>query len=78
MKKIQVNEVREHLAKYLTEAEHGEEIVITRHAKPIARLTAYEEQKSDFPDLTEFRESLDVKGKPMSEIVIEMRRNDKY
>lgn len=77
MKKVQVNEVRESLAKYLSEAEQGEEIVITRHSKPVARLIAYEEkEKTGFPDLTEFRKSLKVKGKPMSEVVIDMRRNE--
>ncbi len=47
--KVQVNEVREKLAKYLSEAEQGEEIIILRHSKPIARLFAYKEGKPKFP-----------------------------
>lgn len=78
MKKVQVNEVRESLAKYLAEAEQGEEIVITRHSKPVARLIAYEEkEKPGFPDLTEFRKSLKVKGS-MLETLLEMRREARY
>lgn len=78
MKKVQVNEVREKLAKYLAEAEQGEEIIITKHSKPIARLMPMESKKSEFPDLTEFREKIQVKGKPMSEEVSEMRREERY
>lgn len=63
MKKVPVNQVREQLAKYLTEAERGEEVVITRHNKPIAKLVNYEEpQKPKFPDMKKFRDSLNVQG----------------
>ena len=78
MKEVQVNKVREHLAKYLSEAEQGEEIIITKHSKPVAKLVAYEEKKPILPDLTEFRKSIKVEGKPMSEVIIEMRRNTRY
>ena len=78
MKKVQVNEVREKLAKYLTEAEQGEEIIITKHSKPIARLMPVENKQSEFPDLTGFREKIKVKGKPMSEEVSDMRREERF
>ncbi|HLR76228.1 MAG TPA: type II toxin-antitoxin system prevent-host-death family antitoxin [Balneolaceae bacterium] len=48
MKKIQVNKMRERLAHYLDEAEQGEEIVIIRHSKPVAKLTV-REGKALFP-----------------------------
>ncbi|MDZ7718360.1 MAG: type II toxin-antitoxin system prevent-host-death family antitoxin [Balneolaceae bacterium] len=78
MKKVQVNEVREKLAKYLAEAEKGEEIVITKHSKPVARLMPVESKKSEFPDLKEFRQKINVKGKPMSEEVSKMRKEERY
>ena len=79
MKKVPVNQVREQMAKYLAEAERGEEIIITKHNKPIAKLVNYtESEKPKFPDMTEFRKKIKVKGKPMSEFVIQMRREDKY
>lgn len=80
MKKVPVNKVREQLAKYLTEAERGEEVIITRHNKPIAKLVNYQEPetKKKFPDMDEFRKKIKVKGKPLSETVIEMRRNARY
>lgn len=77
MKRVQVNEVREKLAKYLAEAEHGEEIIITRHSKPVARLVAYEEKKPKFPDLTEFRKNIKAEGSVL-ETLLEMRREDRY
>jgi len=78
MKKVQVNKVREKLAKYLSEAERGEEIIITKHSKPIARLMPVESKKSESPDLKEFREKIKRKGKPMSEEIREMRKEERY
>ena len=74
MKKVQVNKIREHLAKYLAEAEQGEEIVITRHSKPVARLLPVDYGKPVFPDLEEFRKKIKVSGKPMSEEIVELRK----
>ncbi|MGM0586806.1 MAG: type II toxin-antitoxin system Phd/YefM family antitoxin [Bacteroidota bacterium] len=73
MKKVQVNEIREHLATYLTEAERGEEFVVTRHNKPVAKLVPYESQKATLPDLEEFRKGISVEGAPMSEQVVSDR-----
>jgi prevent-host-death family protein len=78
MKKAQVHEVREELAKYITEAEQGEEIIITKHKKPVARLVAYEEEKPAFPDMKEFREQFVMKGKPLSNTVVEMRNEERF
>ena len=79
MKKVPVNKVREQLAKYLNEAERGEEVIITKHNKPIARLVHYKEtKKPQFPDMDEFRKKIEVKGKPLSETVIAMRRNARF
>lgn len=77
MKEKQVNEVREHLAQYVTEASRGEEIVITRHSKPVAKLVTYHSVKSGLPDLSEFRKNLQVTGKPASQEVIESRREER-
>lgn len=78
MKKVQVNEVREKLAKYLSEAEQGEEIIITKHSRPVARLVPIESKNTGFPDLSEFREKMTVKGKPMSEEVAKLRKEERY
>lgn len=77
MKKVQVNEVREKLAKYLAEAEQGEEIIILRHSKPVARLVAYKKGKPKFPDMAKFRKQFKAKGKPLSKIVTDMRNEER-
>ena len=79
MKKVPVNKVREQLAKYLTEAERGEEVIITRHNKPIDKLVNYEEpeKKKKFPDMSEFRKSLKVKGSVL-ETLLETRNEERF
>ncbi|MEX0843775.1 MAG: type II toxin-antitoxin system prevent-host-death family antitoxin [Balneolaceae bacterium] len=78
MKKVPVNQVREHLAKYLTEAERGEEVIITKHNKPIAKLVNYEEvKKPQFPDMEEFRDNLKVEGSVL-DALLEMRNEERF
>ena len=45
MREVQATEAKTHLAQLLSEVEHGETIVITRHGKPIAHLVPAEAQK---------------------------------
>ena len=53
---INVAEAREQIAKILHAVEQGEEIIIQRYRKPIARITPYSEPaKPVFPDLSSFR-----------------------
>lgn len=78
MKKVEFNEIREKLDKYLAEAEQGEEIIILRHSKPVARPVAYKERKPEFPGMTTFRKQYKVKGNPLSEIVTDMRNKERY
>jgi len=80
MKEKQVNQVREHLARYLTEAEQGEEIVVTRHSKPVAKIVPYETKQTQaaLPDLASHRKKLSVQGTPLSDDVINMRDEERY
>lgn len=71
-----INEIRSHLAAALTEAQNGHEAVITRYGKPVAKLVPYNSEPLQFPDLTEFRQSIKASGKPLSEIV-SAERNEK-
>ncbi|MDR9417431.1 type II toxin-antitoxin system Phd/YefM family antitoxin [Gracilimonas sp.] len=79
MKKVPVNKVREQLAKYLTEAERGEEVIITKHNNPIAKLVNYKEpkKKKKFPDMTEFRKSLNVEGSVL-DTLLETRNEERF
>jgi len=79
MKKVKVNEMREHLAKYLSDTEEGGEIDITKHSRPVARLVSLEPAPPVFPDLSDYRESLNVvKKSPVSETIIDQRNEERY
>lgn len=43
MKTVNIHEAKTHLSRLLTEVEAGEEIVIARSGKPIARLSRFEQ-----------------------------------
>lgn len=45
MQTINVHEAKTHLSKLLESVEQGEEIIIARAGKPVARLTAYKPQQ---------------------------------
>lgn len=79
MLEVNVKELRDHLAHFLTQVEAGEEIKITRRGKVVATLTPPPKQAPrPLPDLTEFRASIKLKGESMSETIIRERREARY
>lgn len=75
---VNVKELREQLAHYIAQVEAGEEIVITRRGKVVARLAPPERTAPEFPDLSEFRASIKLKGEGLSETVVKERREARY
>jgi len=57
MHRINIREVRERLSTLISEVEHGEEIVITRRGRAVARLTPVKDRPR-LPDRTTLRDSL--------------------
>lgn len=79
MHEVNAREARSRLSALLTEAEHGGVISITRHGREVARLVPPEGAGGGgFPDLTEFRESIKVKGGPTSGLIARARRRGRY
>lgn len=78
-KEINVNEVREQMAEYLTRAERGEEIIIKRYSRKVARIVPYEEEnQKKLPNLSEFRELLGVQSdQPAADVLRVMRDSDR-
>lgn len=74
MQIINVAEAREQIAKILHAVEQGEEIIIQRYRKPIARITPYSEPKVMFPDLSAFR---GTQSEP-STTLTELRDQERY
>lgn len=78
MAQVTIREARSNLRTLIERAEAGEEIVICRRGKQVARLMPPAREPSRFPDLTAFRASIAVTGEPMSETVVRERRDSRY
>lgn len=78
VEQVNVREVRKNLRAYLERAEAGEEISILRSGREVARLMPPERKPGRFPDLTEFRASVKLKGESASESLIRSRREARY
>lgn len=78
MLEINLKELRTKLRLVIQQVEAGEEIRITRRGKEVARLVPPSHPTKQFPNLTEFRASIKVKGEPLSETVIRERREARY
>ncbi len=77
MLEISVKEVRKNLSHWLSKAEHGNEIVITRRGKRVAKMVSSISDNA-LPRLGDFRKKLNVSGISMSDMVIENRRSERY
>ena len=77
---VNLKEARARLSHLVRAAEHGESVAITRRGKMVARLVPPQPQPTSrkAPDLTAFRAALKVKGKPLSQVVIDARREARY
>lgn len=78
MERVSVKELRESLRSYVERAEAGEEIVILKRGKEVARLAPPERKGGKFPDLTEFRASIEVKGESPLETLLKLREETRY
>ena len=74
MKTATMGEIQENFARILNEIRAGEEITIVKRGKPVAKLTGLGPKKEiDWPDF--YSEAVQLKGKPVSEVVIESRKD---
>lgn len=78
MLEVNVKEVRNHLSTLLNKVEKGEEVIITRRGKKVARLAPPKKEISKFPSLKSFRATIKIKGKPLSQTVIALREEERY
>ena len=79
MNRVNIREARRRLSDIVDAAERGLSTVITRRGRQVARIEPIRPAKGKpLPDLTEFRASVKVKGKPMSEVVTDRRREARY
>ncbi len=77
---VNLKEARKRLGDLVRAVEHGESVAITRRGKTVARLVPADEGPSrrKAPDLGAFRASLGARGKSLSRVVIDARREARY
>lgn len=78
MHTINVRETREKLSNLLDAVAAGEEVVILRHGKPAARLTAAVPEKIQFPDRSQLRASLPPIRESSADVLRKLRDEERY
>jgi len=78
MEEINVRDARRELKALLDRVEQGEEIVILRHGKPVARLVPPRPEAEPLPSMKSFRASLGYAPKGLVREVIAGRDEERY
>jgi prevent-host-death family protein len=73
MKHIGIKQARQELPDLIDRAEAGEEVIITRQGKPVAKLVAAPKTRKPLPSLADFRKDIGVTGTPAAKLVREER-----
>ncbi len=76
--KVSVREAREDFRRLLDEVEAGSEVVVLRRGVEVARFIRPERKVPPLPDLSDFRASIKLRGKPLSQCIQEARRSSRY
>ncbi len=77
MRNVSVREAREHISQLLASVERGEEVVISRHGKPVARLEPVEKMPH-FSNRTAFRSGLPQGKSNAADLVRRIRDEERY
>lgn len=78
---VSVAEAKSHLSEILDRVEAGEEVVITRRGKAVARLKPERQRSSigtDFDKLRELRNSMPMATVSAGELIRKMRDEERY
>ena len=73
VKRVGIKQARQELAALVDRAEAGEEIVITRQGRPVAKLVAAPQERKPLPSLNEFRAGVGYQGKASVDLIREDR-----
>jgi prevent-host-death family protein len=75
---VNVKEARNSIGKLLDRTQRGEEIMISRRGKKVARLVPVGVSAKRLPDLRDFRASITIRGAALSQTVIDLRNMERY
>lgn len=70
MEGINVKEARQNLRAVLERVAAGEEVVLLRHGRPVARLVPPEPTAAGLPSMGRLRSSIRMTGRPLSDEVV--------
>lgn len=73
MLNVNLADAKSRLSELVDRVEKGEEIVITRHGRPVARLLALERPKKPIPSMAEFRARMPKLKESLSESLRKVR-----
>lgn len=76
MTEVSVKDARSQLSRLLDRIEQGEVIIITRRGKKVAKLVSPKEELR-LPSMKDLRDSITVKGSPMSQTVVDARNEER-
>ncbi len=75
---INAKEARSKLSSLLKKVENGDEIVVLRRGRQVARLVPFRKKEKRLPPLREFRASIKIKGESLSVGVLRGREEERY
>jgi prevent-host-death family protein len=77
---VSLVEAKAHLSELLDKVEGGETVIITRHGKPVANITAAAQPRRPIPikELAEFRARMPRWRKSSAVLLREMRDEERY
>jgi prevent-host-death family protein len=75
---VSLEEIKTKLGSIIARVEKGEEIILLRRGKEIARIVPPKRDLKPLPSLKEFRASIRVSGEPLSDMVVRMRDLERY
>lgn len=78
MTTINVRDARESISQLLDLVQTGEEVIILRRGKPVARLIGPERTGGSFPDRSQLRKSIPPMPQSAAEMVRSLRDDERY
>jgi len=75
---INVKEARGKISSLIDRVKDGDEVIILRRGKQVARLMPVQVEKKMLPCLKAFRDSIRVTGEPISTMIASQRDEERY
>lgn len=75
---VGIRDLRRNLSRLLDRVAEGDEIVVLRHGKKLARIVPPKKEASRLPSQKELRRSIHVSGEALSRQIVEEREGSRY